>query len=60
MTRCELTHLPRVAIDLALAVAQHRAYEQALAALGCEVVSLPAEPDLPDSVFIEDVAIVLD
>lgn len=60
MTRCELTHLPRVPIDLPLAVAQHRAYEQALAALGCEVVSLPADPDLPDSVFVEDVAVVLD
>jgi len=28
--------------------------------LGCEVHSLPAEPDLPDSVFAEDVAIVVD
>lgn len=60
MTRCELTHLPRAAIDVALAVAQHRAYEQALAALGCEIVRLPADPDLPDSVFVEDVAVVLD
>jgi len=60
MGACELTHLPRVPIDLALAAAQHRAYEQALAALGCDVVSLPASPELPDSVFVEDVAIVLD
>jgi len=60
MTRCELTHLPRVAIDLALAEAQHRAYEQALASLGGEVVSLPADLELPDSVFVEDVAVVLD
>jgi dimethylargininase len=28
--------------------------------VGCEVITLPAEPDLPDSVFIEDTAIVLD
>ena len=57
---CELTHLERVAIDYNIAQAQHRQYVQALAALGCEVHTLPAEPDLPDSVFVEDVAIVLD
>jgi dimethylargininase len=60
IARCELTHLERVAIDVELAQAQHRQYEVCLAALGCEVQSLPAEPDLPDSVFIEDAAIVLD
>ena len=27
--------------------------------MGCEIRRLPAEPDLPDSVFIEDTAIVL-
>ena len=57
---CELTHLERVAIDVPLAEAQHHQYEACLAALGCEVHRLPAEPDLPDSVFVEDVAIVLD
>ena len=60
MAQCELTFLPRVEIDLELPRAQHAAYETALAALGCQIVSLPAEPDLPDSVFVEDVAIVLD
>ncbi|MGH9649962.1 MAG: dimethylarginine dimethylaminohydrolase family protein, partial [Terriglobales bacterium] len=35
-------------------------YERTLAALGCEVRSLPAEPELPDSVFVEDVAVVFD
>jgi dimethylargininase len=57
---CELTHLERVQIDVRLALAQHRQYEACLAALGCEVHRLPAEPDLPDSVFVEDIAIVLD
>ncbi len=52
--------MARDAINLELARAQHRAYEQALAELGCEVVSLPSEPDLPDSVFVEDTALVLD
>lgn len=58
--RCELTHLERVPIDPALARAQHAAYERCLADLGCRVVSLPADAGLPDSVFVEDVAIVLD
>jgi dimethylargininase len=57
---CELVHMPRRAIDLARARAQHRAYEAALAALGCEVHTLPADAGLPDSVFVEDVAVVLD
>ncbi len=60
LARCELTHLERVPIDLDLAAEQHEAYELALAALGCRVVSLPAEPELPDSVFVEDVAVVVD
>lgn len=58
--QCELTHLDRTPIDVALAQAQHHAYQAALRQLGCEVIALPAEPDLPDSVFVEDVAIVLD
>ena len=57
---CELTHLAREPIDLGRARAQHRAYEAALARAGCRVESLPALDDLPDSVFVEDVAIVLD
>jgi dimethylargininase len=57
---CELTHLPRLAIDHSLAVGQHGRYQAALASLGCHVVSLPSEPSLPDSVFVEDAAVVLD
>jgi dimethylargininase len=58
--RCELTHLERREIDVARAAAQHAAYERCLERLGCCVVSLPASPELPDSVFVEDVAVVLD
>ncbi len=58
--QCELTHLDRTPIDVELAQAQHHQYQAALRQLGCEVIALPAEPDLPDSVFVEDVAIVLD
>src|SRR5580693_1169074 len=57
---CELSFIPRQPIDLQIARAQHRAYEQLLAKLGARVISLPAEPDLPDSMFVEDPAIVLD
>ena len=57
---CELTHLTRVPIDLMLARDQHRRYEEALRRGGCQVVSLPPLHDLPDAVFVEDVAVVLD
>lgn len=60
MMRCELTHLQRTAIDVALAREQHDGYEQALRELGCRIETLPEEPELPDSVFVEDTAIVLD
>jgi dimethylargininase len=60
IAQCELTHLSRVQIDLELARTQHQHYQQALTELGCKVVSLAEQPDLPDSVFVEDVAIVLD
>lgn len=58
--RCELTHLAREPIDVARANAQHAAYAALLAELGCEVERLPEEPALPDSVFVEDAAVVVD
>jgi len=39
--------------------AEHAAYVSALRAAGCEVLVLPADEDFPDSVFIEDPALVL-
>jgi dimethylargininase len=60
ISRCELTHLERVPIDLERARLQHHAYEETLSGLGVEVHSLHEEPQLPDSVFVEDTAIVLD
>lgn len=45
---------------MALARRQHAAYEQALREIGCEVRQLPEQPGQPDSVFVEDTAIVLD
>lgn len=60
INNCELTFHEREPIDVAKAIAQHKAYENLLAELGCEVISLPAEPDLPDAVFVEDPAVVVD
>jgi dimethylargininase len=57
---CELSYLHRRPIDLALARRQHAACEKAMRAAGCEVRQLPEQPDWPDSVFVEDTAIVLD
>ena len=56
---CEITHIDRTPIDLRVARAQHHAYVQALKELGYAVLELPAEPDLPDSVFVEDTAVIL-
>jgi dimethylargininase len=60
IVNCELSFIDRQPIDLAVAQDQHHAYEKLLGKLGARVISLPAEPDLPDSMFVEDPAIVLD
>lgn len=60
LARCELTHIARARIDVDRALAQHAGYADALRTLGARVVALPPEPDLPDAVFVEDVAVVLD
>jgi dimethylargininase len=57
---CELTYVVRQPIDFAKAEEQHRAYQQLLEKCGAHLISLPAEPTLPDSMFVEDPAIVLD
>jgi len=57
---CELSFIPRQPIDMDKARAQHHAYEEALDKLGARVISLPEEPELPDSMFVEDPALVLD
>ena len=56
---CELTHIDRTPIDVNIAQSQHHGYVQALKELGCAVLELPAEKDLPDSVFVEDTAVIL-
>lgn len=58
-TACELTHLERAPIDFARIEAQHAAYVATLRAAGLEVAVLPALPRYPDSVFVEDAAVVV-
>jgi dimethylargininase len=60
IVHCELTFVARQPIDLATAEEQHRAYQALLEKCGARVISLPAEPALPDSMFVEDPAVVLD
>jgi dimethylargininase len=60
MANCELSFIERKPIDMEKARAQHQAYESLLEKSGAKVISLPEERDLPDSMFVEDPAIVLD
>jgi dimethylargininase len=60
LAHCELSYVGRTDIDLQLAARQHQDYRRALESLGCRVEALPAEHDLPDAVFVEDVALVFD
>ena len=60
LDRCQLTFKERETIDVPLAREQHRGYEQALESLGVRVQTLPARDELPDSVFVEDAAVVFD
>lgn len=60
ITRCELTHVARSPIDVDLARVQHRAYEELLTSLGCEVRRVTPAPEHPDAVFIEDTAVIVD
>jgi len=60
ITECELTHRARDPIDVGHAEIEHAAYEETLRSLGATVVRAPPEPALPDAVFVEDTALVLD
>ncbi len=47
-------------IDFELAVRQHETYCEFLEEHGFEIIQLSASDDHPDSVFIEDTAVVFD
>lgn len=57
---CELSYVGRAPIDIDLARRQHDAYRRAIESRGCRVIALPADDDMPDAVFVEDVALVFD
>jgi len=60
MQQYEHTFVGIEPIDLALARAQHAAYCDALRRCGAAVTMLDVNREMPDAVFIEDTAIVLD
>ena len=53
-----LTHIERVPVDVDLALQQWEGYVGALRAEGWETIEVPAAPDCPDSVFVEDTVVV--
>ena len=60
MARCELSFVERTPLDPPRAASQHQAYVGALRRRGCAIVELPALDEYPDSVFVEDTALVFD
>ena len=60
LAHCALTFLERQPIDFTTAREQHERYTAALRARGVDVRVLPPAEDLPDAVFVEDTAVVVD
>jgi dimethylargininase len=60
LSACELSYQQRDSIDAERLATQHAAYVAALRVAGLNVITLPALPEFPDSVYVEDTAIVLD
>ena len=60
ISHCALTYLDREPIDFGRALEQHAAYVDALHSAGADVRILPQEEHLPDAVFVEDTAVVVD
>ena len=60
MQHYERTFVGDETIDYHRALRQHAAYEDALRAHGADVTTLDANLALPDCVFVEDTAVVLD
>jgi dimethylargininase len=56
----QLAHQNRVPVDAELAVRQWRDYIAALEGAGWEVSQVDAAPELPDSVFVQDMVVVVD
>src|SRR5713226_1009407 len=57
---CALSFHQRQPIEVALARRQHEQYQDVLQRLGAQILSAREEPELPDAVFVEDAAVVVD
>lgn len=57
---CELTYLPRQSINIEVIKTQHEDYCMMLRECGVTVLTFNYNASLPDSVFVEDTALVLD
>ena len=60
MQKGERTFVGETWIDYGLALRQHAAYCNALRACGADVITLEVNRQMPDCVFVEDTALVLD
>lgn len=60
LNQCELTFLSPQPIDIDKAIIQHKSYCDMLRRCGLNVITLDKNSSLPDSVFVEDTALVLD
>jgi len=60
LDQCELSFREREPIDISLAIRQHAAYCEMLRRYGVSVIELSANEQYPDSVFVEDSAVVVD
>ena len=60
ISECEITNISRKPIDFVIAEEQHKKYADALNDLGYSIHMIDTDIDMPDSVFIEDTAVVLD
>ncbi|REJ76000.1 MAG: dimethylargininase [Acidobacteria bacterium] len=56
---CELTNVSREPIKYTKLVEQHACYRRVLQECNYTVITMPADESLPDSVFVEDTALVL-
>jgi dimethylargininase len=54
-----LTHLDRVPVDVDLAREQWAGYVTALTGAGWDAVEVPAAPECPDGVFVEDTVVMI-
>ena len=60
INECEVNYRRREPIDYLLARRQHGDYCGWLRSIGVDVVTVAVNPDYPDSVFVEDTAVVVD